>query len=471
MSCRILATGRGSAANEGSVAAAAASPIQQFPQAWSVLLCNRGGLVDTVAVGIPASSWILLALASAGLLMTVTAIVRADRLGFGNMIWFLSGWLTSELAVFHVMLSAVVLAAFARQTDALQAVPGQLALGLVLVSWAGLLLAQWRARPTGAILEQALQAGLGSDYRQRIPAARRAVLRDTVPLRELAAPFALRSPGVEWIKDLPYADGHERHQLDVYRPAGGCARAPVLLQIHGGGWMFGNKHEQGLPLVYHLAARGWVVVTPSYRLSPQARFPDHLVDCKRALAWVKRSIATYGGDPGFVAVTGGSAGGHLTALMALTANDPRLQPGFEDVETAVAAAVPFYGVYDFTDRHGLKGSGDAMVRWLEQTVMPCSPQQDPALWDLASPIAQVRRDAPPFFVLHGTHDSLASVAEARHFAGQLRAVSASPVLYAELPGAQHAWDIFRSVRAMESVHAVTRFLEWVHATRTAGAGG
>ena len=421
--------------------------------------------MDTVAVAIPASSWILLALASVGLLMTVTALMRADRLGFGNMFWFLSGWLTSELAVFHVMFSAVVLVVLARETDALQAFPGQLALALVLVSWAGLLLAQWRALPTGGLLEQALQAGLGSDYRQQIPVPRRAVLRDAVPLRELAAPFALRGPGVEWIRNLPYADGHERHVLDVYRPAGGCTGAPVLLQIHGGGWMLGNKHEQGLPLVYHLAALGWVVVTPNYRLSPQARFPDHLVDCKRALAWVRRNIVSYGGDPHFVAVTGGSAGGHLTALVALTANDPRLQPGFEEVDTSVAAAVPFYGVYDFTDRHGLKGSGDAMVRWLEQTVMPCSPQQDPALWDLASPIALVRRDAPPFFLLHGTHDSLASVAEARHFAERLRSVSAQPVVYAELPGAQHAWDVFRSVRAMESVHAVTRFLEWARATR------
>jgi acetyl esterase/lipase len=106
-----------------------------------------------------------------------------------------------------------------------------------------------------------------------------------------------------------------------------------------------------------------------------------------------------------------------------------------------------------------------MVRWLEKTVMPCPPQQDPALWDLASPIAQVRRDAPPFFILHGTHDSLAGVEEARHFAELLRTVSAQPVVYAELPGAQHAWDIFRSVRAMESVHAVTRFLEWARASR------
>jgi acetyl esterase/lipase len=416
-------------------------------------------------VNVPTSSWLFLCLAIAGAAMTTTAIVRADRLGFGNMLWFLSGWLTSELALFHVLLSAIVTAAFALVSDALQAWPGRLAVALVLLSWAGLLVAQWRARPTRSVLEDALHSALGRDYRERLTPARRNHLRDTVPLRELAAPFALRSADVEWIRNLPYADGHERHVLDVYRPAGGCKNAPVLLQIHGGGWILGNKHEQALPLIYHLAQRGWVVVTPNYRLSPAARFPDHLIDCKRALAWVRRNIAAYGGDPRFVVVTGGSAGGHLTALMALTANDVRLQPGFEDVDTSVAAAVPFYGVYDFTDRYGLKGSGDAMVRWLEKTVMPCSPSTDPGLWDLASPIAQVRPDAPPFFILHGTHDSLASIEEARQFAQQLRAISGSPVVYAELPGAQHAWDVFRSVRAMESVHAVTQFLEWVHAVR------
>jgi acetyl esterase/lipase len=206
------------------------------------------------------------------------------------------------------------------------------------------------------------------------------------------------------------------------------------------------------------------VVTPNYRLSPKARFPAHLVDCKRALAWIRSHVAEYGGDPSFVAVTGGSAGGHLAALMGLTANDARLQPGFETVDTGVAACVPFYGVYDFTDRHGLKGSGPGMVEWLAKNVMPCPPSQDPALWDLASPITLVRESAPPFFVLHGTHDSLASTAEARLFAKRLRAVSRQPVAYAELPGAQHAWEIFKSARAMYSVHAVARFLEWCRAT-------
>jgi acetyl esterase/lipase len=81
---------------------------------------------------------------------------------------------------------------------------------------------------------------------------------------------------------------------------------------------------------------------------------------------------------------------------------------------------------------------------------------------------QVRPDAPPFCILHGTHDSLASAAEARLFADRLRSMSRNPVVYAELPGAQHAWDVFRSVRAIESVHAVTRFLEWARATNERG---
>src|SRR5690606_9583121 len=74
----------------------------------------------------------------------------------------------------------------------------------------------------------------------------------------------------------------------------------------------------------------------------------HIVDVKRALAWVKTHVAEYGGDPEFIAITGGSAGGHLSSLAAQTPNDPRYQPGFEDVDTRVQAAVPFYGVYDFT---------------------------------------------------------------------------------------------------------------------------
>lgn len=73
---------------------------------------------------------------------------------------------------------------------------------------------------------------------------------------------------------------------------------------------------------------------------------------KQALAWVKANIAEYGGDPDAVCITGGSAGGHLTALAALTPNDPKWQPGFEDADTSVAAAVPVYGRYDWFSTTG-----------------------------------------------------------------------------------------------------------------------
>jgi acetyl esterase/lipase len=428
-------------------------------------MAASAALAENRDMNAPLSSWVFLGLTLLGLAMTVTGLVRATRLGWGNMFWFLCGWLTSELALFHVALSALVTLGFAQWSDAFDFAPGRAGLAIVGLTWLGLIVLQWRARPARRILWQSLRDGLGAGHAEAIPAARRAVLRDAIPARELLLPFNVRDHRVERLRDIPYGDGHARQVLDLYRPADGCANAPVLLQIHGGGWVLGNKNEQALPLVYHLAARGWIVVTPNYRLSPQARFPDHLVDCKRAFAWIRSNVARFGGDPSFIAVTGGSAGGHLAALMGLTANDPRLQPGFESTDTTAAACVPFYGVYDFTDRHGLKGSGAAMVLWLEKTVMPCSPGTDPTLWDLASPIEQVRPDAPPFFILHGDFDSLASVAEARLFAERLRSISRQPVLYAELPGAQHAWEVFRSVRAMHSVHAVTRFLEWARAAR------
>ncbi len=99
-----------------------------------------------------------------------------------------------------------------------------------------------------------------------------------------------------------------------------------MVYIHGGAWMIGDKREQGKPMMYELVARGWVCVAINYRLSPEATWPDHIVDAKRAVAWVKEHVAEYGGDPSFVAVSGGSAGGHLCALLALSAGTPPSSP-------------------------------------------------------------------------------------------------------------------------------------------------
>ena len=126
----------------------------------------------------------------------------------------------------------------------------------------------------------------------------------------------------------------------------------MLLQVPGGAWTIGMRRPQAYPLLSHLAERGWVCVSIDYRVSPRHTWPDHIVDVKRALAWIKEHIAEYGGDPDFVAITGGSAGGHLCALAALTPDDPQYQPGFEDADTSVVAAVPIYGRYDWFSAEG-----------------------------------------------------------------------------------------------------------------------
>jgi acetyl esterase/lipase len=290
----------------------------------------------------------------------------------------------------------------------------------------------------------------------------------------------LRARSAEIVRNIDYwGDGIDRHRLDVIRPknsaASGLNGAPVMIYVHGGAWVIGNKEEQGKPMMFELVARGWVCVAINYRLSPKATWPDQIVDCKRAIAWVHEHIAEYGGDPSFIAISGGSAGGHLCALAALTAGDARWQPGFEDEDTSVDACLPFYGVMEMTGApDGMGRSGPRFMRMLEKQVMKVTQAEHPEVFEQASPTLRVHADAPPFFVFHGSNDTLVPVEVARHFVGALRAVSNSTVAYAELPLAQHAFDVLASLRCQATTAGVAAFLDALRAaasTRTAGARG
>lgn len=345
---------------------------------------------------------------------------------------------------------------------ALDSMLGVIALLLLMASWLGVLWCLRCSLDSGGAVEDALQAGLGADYRQAIAPRLAAGLRAAPVFADWRHPFAMKRPGVEVIRGISYAPGGVRQTLDIYRPAvippQGC---PVLLQIHGGAWVIGHKAQQALPLMWLLASKGWICVSVNYRLSPSVGFPTHLEDCKRALAWVRRHGAGYGMDTGFVAVTGGSAGGHLAALMGLTANRPELQRDDPGVDTSVQACVPFYGVYDFLTRYDQHPNGAVIRGFLEDRVMHATPEQDPALWDLASPVAQIHEDAPPFMLLHGELDSLAPIADARTFVQRLRRTSRNPVVFVELPGAEHGFDFMHTPRTENAIDGVHRFLEWV----------
>ena len=203
-------------------------------------------------------------------------------------------------------------------------------------------------------MEAALQRALGVDYRSRIRPGLSARFPVSVLPQNLLHPFRLDLPEVLRIRDIVYAEAEGmRLKLDVYQHRDKPADCPVLLQVHGGGWTekMGSKNEQARPLMNHMAARGWVCVSVDYRLSPTSTFPAHIIDCKQALAWVKENISRYGGNPDFIVATGGSAGGHLCSLLALSANDPQFQPGFE--QAAALASVGFSKVKQVLLKGGL----------------------------------------------------------------------------------------------------------------------
>lgn len=271
-----------------------------------------------------------------------------------------------------------------------------------------------------------------------------------------------RRKDVRRIADIPYADGrHGRNLLDIYVPEQAVAAPmPVVIQIHGGAWILGDKHQQGQPLLHYLASRGWMAVAVNYRLAPAHRMDDIFSDVLRSIAWVKRHAVDYGGDPDFIAVTGGSAGGHLAALCALQPNNQRFKPGFEGVDCSVDVAIPVYGRYDLVDSANVLGKGrEYLIEFLAQKVMPDSLEADPAIWDLTSPVKQVHADAPPFLVIGCRHDCMVPTAEGRYFSDTLRRVSGNPVIYQELSSGQHAFDVFSTPLTEYHVRTVAIFLE------------
>ncbi len=270
--------------------------------------------------------------------------------------------------------------------------------------------------------------------------------------------------------DIAYGPGGRYNLLDIWRhpdlPAG--HRSPVLVQVPGGAWSVNDKRGQAYPLMSRMVELGWTCVSINYSRSPRNAWPAHIVDVKRAIAWVRDNIAEYGGDPGFIAMTGGSAGAHLSSLAALTANDPKLQPGFEDADTTVQAVVPYYGVYDLTN---VEHMHQMMQPFLEQFVMRAKLVDDPGLFESASPIFHVHRDAPPFFVLHGKNDMVVPRSQPAAFCAALRGAGAKTVSYAELPNAHHAFDVFATVRSQLVAEAVAGFLGIVYGRHDRSGAG
>jgi acetyl esterase/lipase len=388
-------------------------------------------------------------------------LIRKD---WWAMLSFVAGWVDSELPLARAATHGALMGAAAR-SGLLRSPTGKAVTALNAASIAGLVHLHRVGQQSESVLEAALVEELGHDYRRRISWAPASSPQEA-PLRRRQVPLGLTRQRGRYIaaagRNIAYGDAGRRNRLDVWRRADlpEDGKAPVLVQVHGGAWVMGEKNNQALPLLGHLAQRGWVCVATTYRLSPRATWPDLIVDVLKTVAWTKSNIRRFGGDPDFVAITGGSAGGHLSSLAALAAGDPEFQPGFESADTRVQAAVPLYGVYDWLNRR--QDNHDSFLPWIEQKVIKQSAADAREVFDRASPLGRIHSGAPPFFVIHGANDSLVKVEQARSFADELRKTSQAPVVYAELPVAQHAFDMVRSPRARHTADAVERFLGVVY---------
>jgi acetyl esterase/lipase len=322
---------------------------------------------------------------------------------------------------------------------------------------------EWAAQRADQALTAALEECFGPDFGEK-------VCHPTCAQSEGASRGGLlQRPGVHrryaaQTSDISYGPGGTEHLLDIWRrhdlaPGG---RAPVLLQVPGGAWTVNRKRGQAYTLMSRMVELGWICVSINYSKSPRCTFPAHLIDVKRAIAWIGENIADYGGDPEFVAITGGSAGGHLASMAALTQNDPTFQPGFEDADTTLQAAALYYGVYDFTDFENMH---EMMLPFLEHFVLKARYADDPERFKAASPISYAHSEAPPFFVLHGEKDELVPSGQSRAFCAALREAGAATVGYAELANAFHAFDITPTLRSRLAAGAVADFLGVVYGRR------
>jgi acetyl esterase/lipase len=246
----------------------------------------------------------------------------------------------------------------------------------------------------------------------------------TLPLPPAAHP----ADGVRLLRAVPYAarDGGRPLELDLWLPEEPAAGPPpVILFVHGGAWRTGLRDDLGPRFrawrpgpFARLARAGFAVACPDYRLSGEAPFPAALDDLTEALAWLRTRAADLGVDAGRTVTWGESAGGHLAALLALTAGPP-----------APRGCVVWYAPTDLTA---------ATPHTPEAALLGAPAAEAPDLARAASPCARAAPGAPPFLILHGAEDTVVPVAQGEALASALRAVGTEAGFRA-VPGADHLW--------------------------------
>lgn len=272
------------------------------------------------------------------------------------------------------------------------------------------------------------------------PVDAKPVLEDRYPAR-----VTHWAGGVTSLADVTYSTipGYRPMVVDIYMPPKGKAPKPLVLFIHGGGWVAGHTRHSGAmgnfpAALARLASEGFVVASLEYRLAAEAAFPAQVQDARAALRFLKGNAARYGIDPTRTGIWGGSAGGHLSALTAMSCGDASLDVAGTKAPAGsecVQAAAIWYGVFDFAALSaGRPGGQDGAAGKLLGCTGPCTPEKFAA----ASPNAYIDAKDPPFLLIHGVEDKTVPVAQS-HLAEEKLKAAGVPVQSIYIDGVDHSF--------------------------------
>ena len=258
--------------------------------------------------------------------------------------------------------------------------------------------------------------------------------------------------GCRRINDIRYAevDGHEL-LLDLYLPEE-VKLPPLVVWVHGGAWRSGSKSH--MPLI-DLLKNGFAVASVDYRLSPVAKFPAQVHDCKAAVRFLRGSAEEYGVNAERIGIAGSSAGGHLVALIGVTNNHKTLEGDIgdhDDQSSSVQAVVDYFGPTNFmtilkqSTPHGLSVRVPAL-----NLLLGDEPDKIPDLARLASPVFHVDADDPPLLLIHGDQDPQVPINQSHELHAEYKHHKLT-VHFEVVHGGAHGGERFFDTQRNELVH-------------------
>lgn len=285
-------------------------------------------------------------------------------------------------------------------------------------------------------------------------------MRRSMVLISLSACVSSAVAEIRIEKNVPYLGAGRLEKMDVYLPdASVKGPLPVVVWIHGGGWVGGSKSAaRELNICTTLAENGYAAFSIDYKLGAETTetdpakvplstvpWPQNIHDCKTAVRFIRKEAARFNIDPERIAVSGGSAGGHLALVTGLSENDAELNKGglYTDQSNDISCIIDFYGPTVITP-------GRRAVRFAGKT-----PEETAANIKAGSPVLNVTKDSPPVLVVHGDKDETCPISFSLDLVEKMKAVG-TVHQFIQVPGGKHSFHF--QPKEMDLRPAVLEFL-------------